>query len=389
LLYSGDREFLKEVYPVVKRAINGAIRFRIDENFYLTHQDNETWMHQSFKGVPLSPRGNRAVEIQSLWYTALMIGSKLASWNQEAHLQEHWLTIAQSLRDNFIANFWKPFRSRMYDHLKKSGTPESSLRPNILFTASLPNMFGIPSLVNDNIKARVTHTVLNKLTFRYGTSTLWQKDRNFISGPVNSLGNSEYRSRYDGAVWHWLAGPLIKNLLYLGRDEIAYYLYSYESNQILYENAIGSFAAFRDAHPLSYNKSHLLKRNLCSSRSLAEFTRNFYEDFVGYRPNAIEEKILLTPVFPIELKYVSTKLPYAQGWIYFKYLIEDNLYSFELSKENIAGEITIEFKYPGYDARIIRINDRESSISFNLDPAVQRSYSRYDELEWHFAQWDE
>jgi len=389
LLFSGDEGFLKAIYPVVKRAIDGAILFRIDEHFYLTHRENETWMSQSGKQILSSQRGNRAVEIQSLWYTALMIGSKMASWNNEPKLEEYWLTIAQSLRKNFQRDFWRPFRNRMYDHLTIDGSPNRSIRPNILFTASLPHLPGIPPFITDKMKAQVTHTVLNKLTFRYGTSTLWQADPKFISRLNMPLENDYKKSFHNGIIWHWLSGPLITNLLFLNLDEIAFYLYLYESNQILYEDGIGSLASFRDVHPMPQNEPAFLRKNLSSSMSLAEFTRNFYQDFVGYRPDAISQQILFTPVFPTDIKFVSTILPYAQGRIHFKFSDENNLFKYEISIEGLRDEVDIEFRYPGFDTKKIVLNEEEPSIRFNLDPTLRRSYSRYNELDWHFAHWEQ
>jgi len=37
LLHSGDTVFMHQIYPVIKRAIKGAIRYRIDENFFFGH----------------------------------------------------------------------------------------------------------------------------------------------------------------------------------------------------------------------------------------------------------------------------------------------------------------------------------------------------------------
>jgi glycogen debranching enzyme len=388
VLFSGDREFVRDIFPVVKYAIDGAIRFRIDENFYLVHKDNETWMNQSDGQILLSARGNRAVEIQSLWYTALMIGSKLASWNNDLNLEEYWYTIAKSLRENFQTDFWKPFRNHMYDYLDANGSPNRSIRPNILFAGSSSQLPEIQPLINDDIKSQVTNVVMKKLTFRYGTSTLWQEDRNFITTNFEQSTDPKPGNHHNGTIWHWLSGTLISNLLYFNLDEIAFYLYSYESNQILYEDAIGNFASFRDPHPIPQKESAILKKNLSSSMSLAEYVRNFYQDFIGYHPNAINQHIDLTPVFPSDLKYVSTNLPYANGWIHFQFSEEENLFKFEISKEGDGEEVNIEFQYPGFDRKQILLNEVKTSIKFTLDPTSRKSYSRYNELDWHFAQWE-
>ena len=65
--YSGDTEFLRELYPAIKMSINASIANYTDLHGYLTHADADTWMDVKRNGIPGSPRGNRANDIQALW----------------------------------------------------------------------------------------------------------------------------------------------------------------------------------------------------------------------------------------------------------------------------------------------------------------------------------
>ena len=77
--YSGDTEFLHDLYPAITTSINASIKNYIDEKGYLTHADADTWMDVKRNGIPGSPRGNRANDIQALWYEQLVAGSKIAA----------------------------------------------------------------------------------------------------------------------------------------------------------------------------------------------------------------------------------------------------------------------------------------------------------------------
>ena len=78
LEYSGDTAFVGEIYPAVKLSIDASCRNFTDDKGYLTHADADTWMDVKRNGIPGSPRGNRANDIQALWYGQLEAGSRLA-----------------------------------------------------------------------------------------------------------------------------------------------------------------------------------------------------------------------------------------------------------------------------------------------------------------------
>ena len=72
LKYTGDTAFVKEIYLSVKIATDASLRLYTDEKGYLTHADADTWMDAKRQSkYPCSPRGNRAVDVQALWYTQL------------------------------------------------------------------------------------------------------------------------------------------------------------------------------------------------------------------------------------------------------------------------------------------------------------------------------
>ncbi|MBQ3607612.1 MAG: hypothetical protein II991_04885, partial [Bacteroidales bacterium] len=98
--YSGDTEFLKELYPAIKMSIDASIKNYTDEKGYLTHADADTWMDVKRNGIPGSPRGNRANDIQALWYAQLMAGSEIAALMDDMGSAEEWSGLATLLASN-------------------------------------------------------------------------------------------------------------------------------------------------------------------------------------------------------------------------------------------------------------------------------------------------
>ncbi len=386
LLYSGDIGFVHQIYPVVKRAIKGAIRHRIDENFFLLHDDSDTWMDAIGPEGARSPRGNRAIEIQTLWYTALQIGSIFADLNQESQLKEHWLAISHNLRENINKKFWSRVKNRVYDHLNENGFPDRKIRPNQIFAVYVPGLPGVEPLFPDEKCARITSNVVHKLTYRYGVASLWQEDEDFHPWHLNPQNYHKDEAYHNGTVWSWLAGPVISSMLMFNRHELAFNLYYDEAIQILQDDAIGNFAELRDALPRKDQEESAISGTISQAWSLAEFTRNFYQDFIGYRPNALKNRITISPKIPAELGFISTKLPYVENFISFTYTADEGTYNFEFSLIGENGSVEMILKYPGFDPVHFHLTDDDPSYSISLNSKAQRSYFTYTELEWYFAQ---
>src|SRR3990172_814704 len=76
--YCGDTAFARKMFPVLRLAIEGALRHRVDKEKFLTHGDAESWMDAVGQEGPWSPRGNRANDIQALWYRQLLVSTAFA-----------------------------------------------------------------------------------------------------------------------------------------------------------------------------------------------------------------------------------------------------------------------------------------------------------------------
>ena len=170
------------------------------------------------------------------------------------------------------------------------------------------------------------------------------------------------------------------------RQELAFNLYYDEAIQILQDDAIGNYAELRDALPRKGQDEPSISGTISQAWSLAEFTRNFYQDFIGYRPNAANNRIIFSPKIPGELKYISTQLPYANNFISLTYTAEEETYNFEISLTGENNGLEIVLDYPGFEPVEFKLDNNEPSFTVSFDSKNQRSYRRYIDLEWYFAQ---
>jgi len=386
MLYSGDVAFAKEIFPVIKTAIQGALRYRIDENFFLGHDDAETWMDAQGSQDAWSPRGNRGVEIQALWYTALQIGSKLAALNGDKLLAEHWLVISQTLKKNFTNYFWNGFSYRMYDHLNPDGSVDKKIRPNQIFTVTVPDLAGIEPLIGIDEQAHITSQVTNKLTYRYGVASLWQDDPDFHPWHLNEPFYEKDAAYHNGTVWIWLTGPVISALAKFNYDNQVFELFYNESIQILEWDAIGNFSELLDARPRPGQSEPNVSGTVSQAWSLAEFTRNFYQNFIGFKPNALVNVAEFKPVFTEELTYLHAKLPISDQSITFEGEKIEGLITINIHCANLNDTLKVILNYPGYDISYHMLTPSEPGINIIYEESNRRQYKMYNQMDWFFAQ---
>lgn len=308
LRYTNDREFARKLYPVIKRALDGAITNYVDAEGFLTHDDADTWMDARIRGdKPWSARGNRAVEIQALWFTALEAGAALANEAGDAATAEQWQRHAALLKTNFTAKFWDG--QVMADRLRADGTRDVKIRPNQLMVVSVPFE---ERLTTGDVEASVTRNAVSELLFPYGIASLSQNDPYFH--PVHHDDSHFFfdASYHNGTVWGWNAGFTITALDRFGYQDLAYRLATNLGNQILNLGTVGNMSELLDALPDTNGNIHT-SGTFAQAWSVAEYSRNGYQDFLGFRPNLLENILVLTPAIPSAWKHFDAILPFGQG----------------------------------------------------------------------------
>jgi glycogen debranching enzyme len=309
--YTGDTEFLHELYPAIKMSIDASIKNYTDENGYLTHADADTWMDVKRNGIPGSPRGNRANDIQALWYAQLMAGSEIAAMMDDIGSAEEWSGLATLLASNFEKDFCNKAESYIYDHLNTDGSADLQFRPNQLYCFDL--------IGDDDFKQRVTRRSWEELVYPWGVASLAQWDRQFHPQHENWHYYHKDDAYHNGTIWLWNNGIAMQRMIEYGQVDTAWELFKNMNRQALHEGAVGSLSENADAHPREGKTWVSRSGTFLQAWSNAEHLRVWYQHFLGIRPNMLEGTIVVEPKLPSEIKELETSVKIGNGTLHYRY----------------------------------------------------------------------
>jgi predicted glycogen debranching enzyme len=199
---SGDAEgFEKILLPACKAIIEGyrdGTRFNIHmdpADGLITQGDMHTqltWMDAKTDGICFTPRQGKPVEINALWYHALVLMGMS--------------DMAKRAGESFVRLFWiSPFRGLA--DVVEGNRRDASIRPNQIFAASLPN-----SPLSEAQQSAVVEVVRRELLTPMGLRTLSRSDPNF-KGKYSGPQVQRDAAYHNGTVWAWLMGPFLEAYL--------------------------------------------------------------------------------------------------------------------------------------------------------------------------------
>ena len=188
-----------------------------------TPQTQLTWMDAAChvpdasgesRFVVFTPRHGKAVEINALWYNALVgLSSHLASFDPKT--SSAYSSLANRVKRSFEIVFWNPVSRCLYDHVwtddQGQDHADASIRPNQIFAGSLPH-----SPLSRTRQLQMLGAVRKHLLTPYGLRTLSPEDRNYhgqYAGPQASRDEAYHQ----GTVWPWLIGPYAEAVLRIGQ----------------------------------------------------------------------------------------------------------------------------------------------------------------------------
>lgn len=334
LEYSGDTAFVGEIYPAVKLSIDASCRNFTDDKGYLTHADADTWMDVKRNGIPGSPRGNRANDIQALWYGQLEAGSRLAELVGDKESAERWLRLADKIRSNFEHDYCDKEGNMVYDHLNSDGTPDKQFRPNQLYCFEM--------IGDEEFKKKVTRRCWEELTYPWGVASLAQWDTQFHPQHENWHYYHKDDAYHNGTVWLWNNGIAMQRMIEYGQVEAAWQLFQNMNRQALVEGAVGSLSENADAHPREGKSWVNRSGTFLQAWSNAEHLRVWYQYFLGIRPDMMKRVITIEPKLPKEITNIETSVRIGKGILTYTY--RDGKFDFRFDGDS-AEIIFVEPKH--------------------------------------------
>ncbi len=307
-LYSGDRELWQEFGRpggVVEISVEGAIRHRVDDLGFLTHDEADTWMDAKGPNGAWSPRGNRAVEIQALWLAQLQAATRICGVYNKGErlpfLTERWGQFEQDLVASFRKSFIRDDGLGLVDHLNSDGTPDLKIRPNQAWAITVPLSSENP-LLSDEEQNRVVDTMRESLVYNWGVGSLAQSDEDFH--PYHQTHQYPKDAAYHmGIVWTWLSGP------FKSASRSGWGIAENEIDQMLDRGVPGTLSENLDALPRPQASEPNVSGTVSQTWSLAEFLRTTYQDYLGVKPVYDEPgKWSFDPAIPAEMGNVDAVL---------------------------------------------------------------------------------
>lgn len=311
--YSGDTGFAGRLLKLAGPYIEGALKHSVDADGLLRHDDADTWMDARIEGrQPWSARGPRAVEIQALWFTALEAAAELAKHAGQAAQAATWQAHAERARASFLRLFWDG--EQMADRLRPDDSRDLKLRPNQLMLVSVP-VDPFKPFVAPEVEARVLRKAVTGLLFPYGIASLDPASAYFHPHHVNDAYHHKDAAYHNGTIWGWNAGFTVTALAKYGQQDLAWRLSRNLGDQILGRNlngTLGTMSELLDALPGPDGRP-VPSGTFAQSWSVAEFARNAYQDYLGFRPDLLRGELHFTPALPTAWKRFDALLPYGDG----------------------------------------------------------------------------
>ena len=218
-----DRSTLIRALPTLESIVDHHLRgtrfgIHVDHNDGLLVQGAEgyqlTWMDAKVDGWVVTPRRGKAVEINALWYNALVL---LAGWLEEERSRSSILgrvrEAAEQARSSFNERFWSDSLGYLYDVVDGEHGDSTHCRPNQIFAISLDH----PVLDRSRWQA-VLDVVKQRLLTPVGLRSLAPGDPDYKERYYGDL-RARDAAYHQGTVWAWLIGPWIDAWLKVHPDD--------------------------------------------------------------------------------------------------------------------------------------------------------------------------
>ncbi|MEA2570733.1 MAG: hypothetical protein QOI24_2734 [Acidobacteriota bacterium] len=249
---TNDQQTLKQLLPILHDIIDHHLRgtrfgIGVDPRDGLLRQGQDgyqlTWMDAKVDGWVVTPRRGKAVEINALFYNALLLLEEWTRAEGDTARADALRDRAATARSSFNARFWYAEGGYLYDVVDgEDGRDDPALRPNQLFSISLDH----PVLDSERWE-RIVNVVRDELLTPVGLRSLSRSHPEYRKTYHGDLRTRD-AAYHQGTVWSWLIGPFIDSWLKVhpgDRDGARELLRGLE--QHLTEACIGSVSEVFDA----------------------------------------------------------------------------------------------------------------------------------------------
>ena len=244
-----DEQLLAELFPVLEEIIDWherGTRYQIyvdpsDNLLYAGEKGVQlTWMDAKVGDWVVTPRIGKPVEINALWYNALL---SMADFSRLfGKPADRYLTLANRVQESF-SKFWNVDKGYCYDVIDGPDGNDGALRPNQLFAVSLH----YSPLEKDHQKA-VVDICGRQLLISHGLRSLAPGEPGYI-GHYGGDARQRDGAYHQGTVWAWLIGPFVSAHLRVYKDPSTARSFLGPFIHHLSDHGLGSISEIFDGDP--------------------------------------------------------------------------------------------------------------------------------------------
>ncbi|MFO7869096.1 MAG: amylo-alpha-1,6-glucosidase [Bacteroidales bacterium] len=232
-----------EILESYRFLTNNVISMHDNGLLYLHNKKNAlTWADATIDGNPVYERWGYVVEINALWYNAILFALNII---KDKTFQNKWKHVPGKIKESFSSIFWNDERQYLADFVAEEHT-ETSVRPSQVFAASLP----YSPLESDVQKNAVLETVKKELLTPRGIRTLSPKNP-LYKGECTGTIHERDIAYHHGSVLLWFLAPYAEAYLDLhGRSGLTEIKRIYEGlEESLHIHGVGTFSELYDGNP--------------------------------------------------------------------------------------------------------------------------------------------
>jgi predicted glycogen debranching enzyme len=245
--WTKDTEAVAKLYPVLTQIINAHLKgtrynIHVDEADGLLYAGESgvqlTWMDAKVGDRVVTPRVGKPVEVNALWYNALMTMARLAPIVGKS--AEPFQKRAELVQESF-SRFWNAAGGYCYDVIDDPHAGnDASVRPNQIFAVSLSES----PLSREKQKAVVDVCARGLLT-PYGLRSLAQSEPGY-QGRYGGSPRERDGAYHQGTVWGWLMGPFVLAHLQVYGDRKAAQSFLEPLGMQIYSHGLGTLSEIFD-----------------------------------------------------------------------------------------------------------------------------------------------
>ena len=203
-----------------------------------------TWMDAVINGQPVTPRTGMQVEINALWYNAIMFALELATLAKDRKFTGEWLPVANQIPPAFNETFWIDTKGYLADYVN-GDHKDVAVRPNMVIATSLPY-----SVLDEAKRNSILEVARKELLTPRGLRSLSPKNP-LYKGECKGDQVRRDEAYHQGTAWPWLLGHFAEGYLRIhGRKGVPYVNTLYKGFEPeMWEHGIGTISEIYDGDP--------------------------------------------------------------------------------------------------------------------------------------------